>query len=179
MRSSVKVLLLAGFALALVLAAGQTGQAQALKIGFIDDDKIKENYPAWLRAQEQWEVERKAWEDEASVKQTELQEMVDEFEKQKLILSEEKKKEREAAIRVKREALDAYTRQVYGPGGTAEQKQMSLIGPLLDRVNQAINMVAEEESYDVVFTMQSGLGYIKPVYDITEKVLEKLETLEG
>jgi outer membrane protein len=179
MRSSVKVLLLAGFALALVLVAGQTGKAQALKIGFIDDDKIKENFPAWVRAQEQWEVERKAWEDEANNKQTELQDMMDEYDKQKLILSDEKKKEREAAIRVKRESLDAFTRQVYGPGGTAEQKQMTLIGPLLDRVNQAIGMVAEEENFDVVFTMQSGLGYIKPIYDITDKVLEKLESLEG
>lgn len=179
MRSSVKVLILAGVALALILTAGQSAKAQALKIGYIDDDKIKENYPAWNRAQEQWEVERKAWEDEANAKQTELQDMMDEFDKQKLILSEEKKKEREAAIRTKREALDAYTRQIYGPGGTAEQKQMTLISPLLDKVNQAITLVAEEENYDIVFTMQSGLGYIKPVYDITDKVLEKLETLEG
>lgn len=179
MRSSVKVMLWVGLVLSLVMVVGQTGNAQALKIGYIDDDKIKENFPAWIRAQEQWEVERKAWEDEANTKQTELQDMMDEYDKQKLILSEEKKKEREAAIRVKKEALDAYTRQVYGPGGTAEQKQMSLIGPLLDRVNQAIQMVAEEENYDIIFTMQSGLGYIKPVFDITDKVLEKLESLEG
>jgi len=179
MRSSVKAMLWVGLALTLVLVAGQTGEAQALKIGFIDDDKIKESYPAWIRAQEQWEVERKAWEEEASTKQVELQDMMDEYDKQKLILSEEKKKEREAAIRVKKEALDAYTRQVYGPNGTAEKKQMDLISPLLDRVNQAITLVAEEENFDIIFTMQSGLGYIKPVYDVTDKVLDKLESLEG
>ena len=37
--------------------------------------------------------------------------MVDENEKQKLILSEDKKQEREAAIRAKEDALDSYTRQ--------------------------------------------------------------------
>ena len=85
MRSSVKVMLWVGLVLSLVMVVGQTGNAQALKIGYIDDDKIKENFPAWIRAQEQWEVERKAWEDEANTKQTELQDMMDEYDKQKLI----------------------------------------------------------------------------------------------
>jgi outer membrane protein len=178
MRISSKIVLPAVLILGALTLAGSTARAQGLKIGFIDDEKIKDSYQAWVRAQEQWEIERKAWDDEATTKQNELQDMIDEFDKQKLILSEDKRKEREAAIRAKRDALDAYTRQIYGPGGTAEQKQMELIGPLLDRVNKAIQLVAEEENYDVVFTLQSGLGYIKEIYDITDKVLNKLETLE-
>jgi len=178
MRTAAKWIVFAGVmtAAALILPAG--GQAQTTKMGFIDDDKIKQNFPEWTRAQEQWEIERKAWDEEAVTKQTELQDLIDEFDKQKLILSDEKKKEREAAIRVKRDALDAFTKQIYGPGGTAEQKQMDLIGPLLEKVNRAIQLVAEEENYDVVFTLQSGLGYIKPIYDLTDKVLAKLESLE-
>jgi outer membrane protein len=107
-----------------------------------------------------------------------LEELTQDYEKQKLILSEDKKKEREAAIRAKQDGLDAFTRTIYGPGGTAETKQMDLIKPLLDKVNTAIQLVAEEGGYDVVFTLQSGLGYIKPSYDLTDKVLAKLETLE-
>jgi outer membrane protein len=178
MRTSAKIVLMVSVVMAAVLCSGSLTQAQVLKIGFIDDDKIKESYQDWVRAQDQWEIERKAWEEEAVVKQTELDELMADFEKQKLILSEEKKREREAAIQAKRDALDAYTRQIYGPGGTAEQKQMTLIGPLLDKVQRAIQLVSEEDNYDVVFTLQSGLGYIKPIYDLTDKVLEKLETLE-
>ncbi|MEW5795368.1 MAG: OmpH family outer membrane protein [Candidatus Zixiibacteriota bacterium] len=162
----------------LLMTVGGTAQAQGLKIGFINDEKIKTAYPEWARAQEQMDVEMKAWDDEATAKQSELQELQQEYEKQKLILSDEKKKEREAAIRAKRDALDAYTRQIYGPGGSAENKQMELIKPLLDKVNTAIQLVAEEGGYDVVFTLQSALGYIKPIYDITDKVLEKLEKIE-
>jgi outer membrane protein len=155
-----------------------SSQAQGVKIGFINDELIKESYPEWARAQDQMNIEMKAWDDEAVAKQTELEELIEEYDKQKLILSEEKKLEREAAIRAKRDALDAYTRQIYGPGGSAERKQMELISPLLDRVNNAIQLVAEENNYDVVFTLQSGLGYIKPTYDLTDKVLEQLEKLE-
>jgi outer membrane protein len=178
MRTLVKVLLALATVVPVLLTWGNTVQAQTVKIGYIDDEKIKESYPEWVRAQDQMNVEMKAWDDEAVAKQTELDEMVSEYDKQKLILSEEKKKEREAAIRVKREALDAYTRQIYGPGGSAEKKQMDLIRPLLEKVQTAIQMVAEEGGFDVVFTLQSGLGYIKPTYDITDKVLEQLEKIE-
>lgn len=155
--------------------AGAKVSAQALKIGFVKDDRIKSEFKEWQRAQDQWEVESKAWDDEAQQKQDELQQMMDDYDKQKLILSEDKKKEREAAIQAKQEALDAYTKQIYGPGGTAEKKQQELLQPLLDKVTKAIQAVAEKENYDVIFTLQSGLGYIKPSYDVTDKVLAELE----
>jgi outer membrane protein len=155
-----------------------SAHGQALKIGYVDDEQITQNYPAWQRAQEQWELENKAWDDEATSKQEELQEMLDEYDKQKLILSEEKRKEREAQIRVKREALDAYTNQIYGPGGTAERKHKELVQPLQKNITEAIRLLAEEEGYDVIFTSMSGLGYIRETYDVTEKVLEYLDKVE-
>ena len=174
-----KRLVLLGLAAMLVFSAFTSEiKAQGIKIGFVKDEEIKSGYKAWTRAQEQWDLERKAWDEEAQTKQKELQDMMDEYDRQKLILSEDKKREREAAIRAKNEALDAYTRQVFGPGGTAEKKQEQLIVPLLENVNKAIEAVAVEEGYDVIFTMQSGLGYIKETYDVTDKVLEKLEQIE-
>ncbi len=158
--------------------AGSAVNAQGLKIGFVKDDVIKSRYTAWQRAQEQWELESKAWDDEAMAKQQEIEDLIAEYEKQRLILSDEKKKEKEATIRAKQESLDAYTRQVYGPGGTAESKHASLLNPLLERASQAIEAVALEGDYDVIFTMQSGLGYIKESYDVTDKVLEYLEKQE-
>ena len=167
----------ATFALLLILFSGSVS-AQGLKIGFVKDDVIKQEFKEWQRAQEEFELEYKAWDEEALAKQTEIQDLIDEYEKQRLILSEDKKKEKEAAIRAKQEALDAYTRQVFGPGGTAERKQSQLIQPLLEKVTKAIEVVAIDGGYDVIFTLQSGLGYIKENYDVTDKVLEYLELSE-
>ncbi|MBD3258824.1 hypothetical protein GF377_10350 [candidate division GN15 bacterium] len=179
MRTNVKRWLVLSLVIAgIALMAAGSASAQGLKIGFIDDELIKQNYRDWQRAQDQWEVERKAWDEEATTMEEELAEMMEEYDKQRLILSEEKKEEKEAAIRSKRDALDAFTRQIYQPGGRAEQKQMELIQPLLDNVNKAIEEVALEENYDVIFTLQSGLGYIKETYDVTQKVLDKLESIE-
>ena len=173
-----RVSLLLIFTLVTVALSVQVSNAQGLKVGFVDDQVIQQKYSGWQRAQEQWEVENKAWDEEAAAKQREIEELVDEYNKQKLILSEEKRREKEAAIRAKQESLDAYTRQIYSPGGTAEQKHGSLLDPLIERLNTAIEAVAVEGDYDVIFTRQSGLGFIKESFDVTEKVLEFLEKEE-
>ena len=175
MRVLLSMVLAAGFVI-LMLTGSVLGQG--VKMGFVNDERIKVEYKAWQKAQEQWEVEARAWEEEAMAKQQELQDLQDEYEKQKLILSDEKKREKEAAIAVKSDDLDNYTRRVFGPGGDAERKQAQLLSPLLEKVTQAIEAVAVEADYDVVFTLQSGLGYIKPTFDLTDKVLEYLEEHE-
>ncbi len=174
-----KYLLLALVAVALVAPFfASSVNAQGLKIGFVQDERIKAEYKEWQKAQEQWETEAKAWDDEAMTKQQELVELQEEYEKQKLILSEEKRREREATIGAKMEALDAFTKQIYGPNGTAERKNAALIKPLLERITQAIEDVAIEGNFDVIFTLQSGLGYIKESYDVTDKILKHLEEME-
>ncbi len=172
--------LLIMFTAAFVLATGfmATASAQSMKIGFIKDDEIKKSYKAWLHAQEQWEVERKAWDTEAQTKSDELTTLLEEYEKQRLILSDDKKREREAALRAKKDALDAFTQQIYGPSGTAEQKQNELLTPLLANINKAIEQVAIDEGFDIIFTSMSGLGYIKPTFEVTTKVLEYLDKLD-
>ncbi|HOP07410.1 MAG TPA: OmpH family outer membrane protein [candidate division Zixibacteria bacterium] len=178
MRKTVVSILSIIAAVLLMQAAAVDVQAQGVRIGFVQDEQIKMQYKAWQRAQEEWELEARAWEDEATAKQQELTDLQNDYERQKLILSDEKKREKEAAINAKMEALDAYTRQIYGPNGTAEKKQQSLLQPLLEKITKAIEDVAVENDYDVIFTLQSGLGYIKPTYDVTEMVLQKLEEIE-
>ncbi len=179
MRNSKKIILFVTALAVMIILSSVTASAQATKIGFVNDERIKMEYKAWSKAQENWEIEAKAWEDEAVQKQQDLQEMIDEFEKQKLILSQEKKKEKEAAINVKQDDLDEFTRRIFGPGGQAERKQAQLLQPLLENVTKAIEAVAIQENYDVIFTLQSGLGYIKESYDLTDNVLKYLDENEG
>ena len=165
MRRFISSLLVVTVCLLALLMLAERAQSQGIKIGFVNDERIKIDYKAWQKAQEQWELEAKAWEEEAIQKQTDLKDLQDEFEKQKL-------------IKVKVDDLDNYTRRIFGPNGEAERKQAQLLQPLLEKVTQAIEAVAIESNYDVVFTLQSGLGYIKESYDLTDKVLEYLEENE-
>ena len=173
-KTKLTLLLLAIGAVTLSISAGSVS-AQAMKIGFVRDELIKKSFPQWVKAEEQWKAETKAWEDEAIAKQDELQLLIDEYEKQRLILSDEKKREKEATISAKKDGLDAFTRTIYGPGGTAERKHGLLLDPLLSSISAAIEAVAIEGGYDFIFTNESGLSYIKEVFNITDKVIKHLE----
>lgn len=173
MKTVMKLLLLT----LLITIAGSTiaeyTSAQGLKIGYVNEQRIRTEYKDFSKAEEEYNLELKSWEEEATNKQTELQELLAEYDKQKLILSEDKKREKEAAIRTKQEDLDAYTRRIFGPGGTAERKEQELVTPILERISKVIEAIAIEENYDVIYTT-SALVYIKPIFDITDKVLERL-----
>ncbi len=148
--------------------------AQVVKNGYIDSDKIFAQYTEWSKAQEEFNTDYKAWDEQAKQMQAELEEMLAEYDRQKLILSDEKKKEREAALDAKKQALDAFTNQVFGPNGEAERRNNALIQPLLEKINAAIEQVATDGNYDFIFN-SAGLAYAKKDYDITDKVLDVLE----
>ncbi len=159
----------------LMLALMLSGAASAQKFGFIDSEKIQANYKEWGKAQEQFNTEMKAWEDEAAKMNTDLQTMQDEFDKQKLILSADKKAEKEAALTAKEQALQSYTRDMSGPGGKAEKRMQELVKPLYDKIQAAIEKVAIAGNYDFIFN-SAGLAYARKDLDVTDKVIEALES---
>ncbi|SYZ73332.1 putative Outer membrane chaperone Skp (OmpH) [Candidatus Zixiibacteriota bacterium] len=148
--------------------------AQVGKFGYVDSQRILSEFKELSKAQEEFNTQYKAWDDEAKNMQKDIDDMQSEYDKQKLILSPDKKKEREAAIDAKKQALDAYTRDTFGPGGAADKKNAELVKPLMEKINAAIERVATEGNYDFVFN-SDGLVYAKKDYDITDKVLKILE----
>ena len=161
--------------LSVVLVTLCGGSVMAQKFGFIDSDKIQQTYREWAKAQEQFNTELKAWEEEAGTMEKELRQMVDEYDKQRLILSADKKAEREAAIQAKDQALAAFTRDISGPGGKAERRMSELVKPLYEKIQAAIEKLAIDENYLFIFN-SAGLAYAKQENDVTDKVIEILES---
>ena len=63
---TLKTLILGTICLLAVLAfVSDSVMAQGIKMGFVRDDRIKEEYKEWKRAQDQWDLESKAWEEGA------------------------------------------------------------------------------------------------------------------
>jgi len=166
--------ILAGLATMVALTVfSAKANAQSIKIGYLDDQKVLQNYDAWNKAKEQFESEMKAWEDEANrMMQNYTQDSL-EYEKQKLILSDERRKTRLAEINAKRTALEAFTKDVFGQNGQADRKNTALTKPLLDNMMAAVRKVAADGNYDVIFN-SSALAYINPAFDITDKIIEAL-----
>lgn len=161
--------------MAILIILASTANAQ--KYGFIDSEKIKQNYREWVKAEEQFQTDMRAWEEEMMRMEQDLKDAISEYEKQRLVLSADKKAEKEASINAKDQALASFTRDISGPDGRAERRMNELVRPLLEKIQSAIEKLAIEENFDMVFN-SAGLAYAREELDITDRVIEILESEE-
>lgn len=153
-------------------------QAQA-RIAYIDSYRIRLEYKEFQDAQEQFNKEVEEWNQQVEQGQQEIEQMEEELSKQALILSEAKRKEREQAIEQKKAEWQRMANEIFGPDGRAEKRNVELTKPLLEKINTALEKVALEEGYDLILdTVNGNVAYGRKELDITDRVLEELETIQ-
>ncbi len=101
--------------------------------------------------------------------------MEEDFKAQELMLSDAKKKEKMALLDERRRGVETYYQQIFGPGGEAARKNEELLKPILDKVNEIIRQVGEQEKYTMIFdTSNTGIAYASPGVDLTEKIIQRV-----
>lgn len=169
LKASVFSALLILFALPLSLQAQE-------KIVYIDSYRIRLEYKEFQDAQAQFNKEVEQWNAEVESGQKAIDTLVAALDKQALLLSEVKKKEKEAEIEQKKATWQKAANEIFGPDGRAEKRNGELTKPLLDKINQALEKIAIAEGYALVLdTVNGNIAYGKKDLDITDKVLEELE----
>jgi outer membrane protein len=163
-------------AMALSVAALSASLATAeLKLGYIDSEEIFQKYEGTKDAQERFNKEVAKWEQSASDKQKEIQELKEQLEKQSLLLSSERKKEIEAQLQQKMADYQKYVQTTFGQEGEAVKKNSELTKPIIERINKIIDKIAKDEKYDFIFDARGGgIVFAKKPYDLTTRVLELL-----
>jgi outer membrane protein len=149
--------------------------AQEMKLGVIDAEKVVQSYSGYKDAEEQFEKQREAWNQQLDARSRELRAMEEDFKAQELMLSDEKKKERLVDLEKRRKDLDTYYQQIFGPSGEAARKNEELLRPILDRVNKIVKELGEQEKYTMIFDSSSaGIAYAASGVDLTQKIIERL-----
>ena len=147
------------------------------KVGYIDSKKILESMQdsrdAKLRLDnlvEQWQTDLKSLQDSLKL-------VKDDFEKKKLILTDELKKETETKIAALETSVTNFKVQKFGEGGEYFLKQTEYMKPVQDRIFKAIETVAKDGGYDYVFDRSSDilLLFVNENYDLTQKVINEME----
>jgi outer membrane protein len=154
------------------------GQA---KIAFVSTDAIMKQLPDAQDAQKQLDQLVVDWQAELNKMQADWQKKYDDYDKRKLIMTEQRRADAEKELKDLDARIADYRNKKFGQNGDLFTKQNELMKPVQDRVFKAIQDVASEESYDYVFD-KSGeilLMYANPKYDITPKVLTKLNVVAG
>jgi outer membrane protein len=157
-----------------LFAAWSQAHAQ-LKIRYIDSQKILENYPQFQEAQKQLDELRQSYEAEFATMQQDAQKLYDEIQNQSLLLSPEKKAEKESQLQNLATQLERYQYEKLGPQGELFKKNKELTDPIVDKITQVIRKIGEDEGFDFILDAVGGtVLHAKPEYDITERILEEL-----
>ncbi|MFA7419551.1 MAG: OmpH family outer membrane protein [Melioribacteraceae bacterium] len=163
------------FSLILFVVAAQLN-AQP-KIGYVDSDTIMKQLPDYQDTQKKLDALIKEWQEDLSKLEKDWKAKYDDYEKRKLILSEQKRVEIEKELVDLENEKDKFRQDKFGVRGELFQKQEELMKPLHNRVFTAIQDVAKENEYDFIFDRSGDVIflYAKEEFDCTKLVLEKLK----
>jgi outer membrane protein len=148
-----------------------------LKIGYIDSDTIMENLPDAQDARQKLDALIQEWQSELNTKESEWKSKYDDYEKRKLIMTDQTRAELEQELIKLEQEIGEFREKKFGTNGELFQKQDELMKPVQNRIFTAIEETAQEEDYDYVFDRSGDimLLYAKEEHDLTARILEKLK----
>ena len=148
-----------------------------LKIGYVDSNTILDNLPDAQDARQKVDALIQEWQNELKEMDSKLKIKKDDYEKRKLIMTEQTSADSIAAIKKLEKEIADYRDKKFGANGELFQKEDELMKPVHNKIFNAIQEIATDEDLDFVFDRSGDimLLYAKEEYDITAKVLEKLK----
>jgi outer membrane protein len=163
------------FAFLGVLFFAQVACAQ--KFGYVDTEFITSKMPEYAKVQKQIEQNTATWLAEVEKKKVELEKLEKEYKLEELLLTEDLKQQRLAAIQAKNKEAKAFENQVFGTEGELFKLKQAAYKSILDQISKAIEKVVRAKRLDFIFDKANDglvLLYTNPVHDYSDYVLEEL-----
>ncbi|MEJ2635809.1 MAG: OmpH family outer membrane protein [Calditrichia bacterium] len=171
----IKNLLLLTAVFSVFIFAGFSNSYAQEKIRYINSQRILAEYPAAQEIQKKLDEIRSGYESEYNKMLQDYDNLLKEIENQSLLLSPEKKAEKEKQAQELSMQIEKYRYDKLGPQGEFYKKNMELTQPLYDKIDQIIQKIGGQEGYDYILDVVQGVVlFAKPEYDITDQVLEEL-----
>jgi outer membrane protein len=151
--------------------------SNAQKFGYVDTEFITSKMPEYAKVQQQIDQNTKTWLNDVEKKKQELEKLEKEFKLEELLLTEDLKQQRLAAIQLKSKESKAFENQVFGPEGDLFKLKQTAYKSILDQISKAIEKVVRAKRLDFIFDKANDglvLLYTNPIHDYSDYVLEEL-----
>jgi outer membrane protein len=143
-----------------------------IKIGFVDPVVLIQNAPQSKMALQQLELEFRPRNDDIIELQDRMRTLELEIEKNALVWSETELKN------AKRE-VEAVQRRVQRTQEEAQEdynlRRNEELARIQDIIREVVVTIAQDEEYDLI--LETGVVYVSPKINLTERILEELENL--
>ncbi len=165
------------FSIAILLLLQSTTALSQMKIAYFSSEAVMKQLPDAQDAQKQLDQLVADWQQELSKMQDEWKKKFEEYDKRKLIMTEQSRANTERELRELEQRIVDFRNKKFGQNGELFNKQNELMKPVQDRVFSAVKEAAIEEGYDYVFDKSGDilLMYANEKYDLTISILTKLK----
>jgi len=164
------VLLLCAF-----VAAGAAAQT---KVGHINSESIMQTLPEAIDAQKSLDALVSQWEAELQKMQADWKRKFDDYDRKKLILTDQVRAEQEKELRDLDQAVTDFRNKKFGQNGELFQKQNEVMKPIQNKIFKVLEDIAKEDGYDYIFD-RSGeilLLYANEKKDLTALVIQRMQS---
>jgi len=146
------------------------------KYAYVDTEYILNNIPVYESAKTQLEDLTREWKKEIDAKKSSIDQMYQNYQSERILLTEELRAKREDEIMKKEQELKQLQQKYFGESGMLYKKREELIKPIQDDIYNAIKEIATEGNYAVIFDTANNLNmlYTDPRHDKSDEVLRKL-----
>ena len=147
---------------------------KAQKFAYVDTDYILNKIPAFKQAQDKLDDFSANWQKEIEDKKADVEQMYRAYQQESILLTDEMKLKREEAIIAKENDGKKLVQKYFGPKGELYIKRQELIRPIQDKIYDAIQQLATNNKYQIVFDSSSDLImlYKSNNLDKSDKVLK-------
>ena len=159
--------------LGVFVLAGLAGpEAQAQKLGYVNQEALILNLPDYAQVQQQLQQELQEEQQAFQQEQQEFQEKLEKYQQQQALLSEERRAEREQELMQLQQQLQQSAAE---RDQTLAQREQELMQPLYEKVQEALETVAQRHNIDAVMRIQA-LSYVNEdtVMNLTPDVAREL-----
>jgi outer membrane protein len=165
---------LAGFALFTIPLALD---AQTPRIAYIDSQAILMEAPGASEAQMEFQRQIEEYQREIQRMGEDLEELINRYQQQQGALSQQAREGREEEIRQRE--MD-YHQRVEAMELQIDRRREELVGPILDRMSDAIEEIRAEGEYAMIFDVASrSIIAADPALDLTDQVIQRLRAAAG
>ena len=151
-----------------------------VKIGYVDSNEIMNNFDEVRQVQADLEKEQRRLESEFNELVYSLDSLKQDFDRQRLLMSDTRRNEKENEILNKEKSVQKFQLDKFGPEGEIYKTQNQLLKPVLAKIDVAIQKVGSERGYDFILDAMSGaLLYALDSHNLTEAVMDELAKATG
>ncbi len=161
--------------LMLSLFASGVVLADDFKIGVLDFQAVFESYEGYDEAKKIFDKDIETWQGQKQQMIDELMEARENYEVQRLMMTPETQREKEAELAQMEGELYQFEQEKFSPSGEAARRNLELTEPILEKIREVVKTVSEEEDYDLVLDITGAVLYSRPDFSLDEKISAALK----